>query len=263
MTINRDMCTGYTIASSSEAIEREFQAEFQFTYEKRYHTHGGLALPVICGGEETKIVAFRWGLVPHWSKKPLSYHIINTDARDIVRDPVGKVLVRRRRCLTPFNCFFIRVRQNDGRKVPYVVYDGKQRIMSFASIWDVWQSHDKSTIIHSFSIITTRACKRLERFTRTMPVIIPPSRRRRYLDATAHLNRIMPMLRPYENDSLNLYPVTDLLNDFSINSRDILLPAGERVYKEYTYEQKVYLKLEGMGSMKDNPDRKPEIRLML
>jgi len=41
------------------------------------------------------------------------------------------------------------------------------------------------------------------------------------------------------------------------------MPVGERVYKEYMYVPKVYLRLDGMGSMKDNPDRKPEIKIML
>ena len=71
------------------------------------------------------------------------------------------------------------------------------------------------------------------------------------------------MLRPKESDSINLYPVSSKVNDFHDNSRDVLLPVGERVYKEFTYVPKVYLKLDGMGSMKDNPDRKPEIKIMM
>ena len=63
--------------------------------------------------------------------------------------------------------------------------------------------------------------------------------------------------------SINLFPVSDKINDLQLNSREVLAPIGQRVYKEYTYAPKVYLKLEGMGDMKDNPDRKPEIKLML
>ena len=71
------------------------------------------------------------------------------------------------------------------------------------------------------------------------------------------------MLRPLESDSMNLYPVSNKINCIDNNTREVLIPVGERVYKEYTYVPKVYLKLEGMGSMKDNLDRKPEIKLMI
>jgi hypothetical protein len=74
---------------------------------------------------------------------------------------------------------------------------------------------------------------------------------------------VMQMLRPSGSDTINLYPVSDQVNIFNNNTRDILLPAGERIYKDVVYEQKVYLKLEGMGSMKDNPDRKPQLKLMI
>jgi hypothetical protein len=94
-------------------------------------------------------------------------------------------------------------------------------------------------------------------------VIIPTGRRRRFLRASTPLNEVMRMLRPLESDSINLYPVSLKVNDFHNNIREVVMPVGERVYKEYTYVPKVYLKLEGMGSMKDNPERKPEIKMMI
>jgi len=257
------MCTRYTIASSVEAIEKEFQAEFQFTFQKVYNAHFGLEMPVICSGVENKIVPFRWGMVPFWSKEPnLKFHNINSPAREIVKSPVYKVPIRRRRCLVPANCFFIWSRAG-AAKIPYVVYDSRHRLLSFAGIWDTWQNAEKTNLIHSFSIITAEPCKRMSNFVGQMPVIIPEGRRRKYLRQSASLMEVMQMLRPTESDTINLYPVSEGVNDFHNNTRDILLPVGDRIYKEVVYEQKVYLKLEGMGSMKDNPDRKPQLKLMI
>jgi len=259
-----EMCTRFTIASSVAAIEKEFQAEFQFAFEKVYNAHFGMELPVILAGEESKIKAFRWGLLPHWSRQPnYNFHNINAPARNIARNPLTRVPIRQRRCLVLANCFFIWSRMESKTKIPLVVYDGKQRIMSFAGIWDSWQNHDRSKMTHSFSIITTIPNKRLRKFTGSMPVIIPQARRRKYLRKSAHLNEIMGMLRPLESDAMNLYPVSGKINDFQNNSREVLLPVGQRLYTEYEYVPRVYLKLEGMGSMKDNPDRKPEFKLML
>ena len=258
------MCTRFTIASNVAALEQEVQAEFQYSYQKIYNAHFGMELPVMLAGEEDKIVALRWGLIPFWAKEPsLKFHNINSPARSIVKNPVYRVPIRRRRCLVLANCFFIWVFTKPGQKVPYVVYDGKQRIMSFAGIWDSWVNDEKSKCIESFSIITTPANKRLQNYTRQMPVIIPPGRRRKYLRPSIPLNEVMRMLRPYESESINLYPVSSKVNDFQNNTREVVLPVGERVYKEYSYVPKVYLKLEGMGSKKDNPDRKPEIKIMI
>lgn len=258
------MCTRYTIASGSRAIENEFQAEFQYTFEKVYNAHFGLELPVILAGEESKIVGLRWGLVPFWSREPnLKFHNINSSARNIVKNAAYRVPIRRRRCLVLANCFFTWVRTDQGKKTPFVIYDDKQRILSFAGIWDTWTNHEKTKIIQSFSIVTAPSIKRLSAYSREMPVIIPSGRRRKYLRQNTPLMEVMRMLRPKESDSINLYPVSSKVNDFQNNSRDVLLPIGERAYKEYTYVPKVYLKLDGMGSMKDNPDRKPEIKIMM
>ena len=258
------MCTRYTIVSSFRTIEQEFQAEFQYTYQKTYHAHFGHEMPVILAGEESRIVGLRWGLIPFWSREPnLKFHNINSSARNIVKNAAFRVPIRRRRCLVLANCFFIWSRTEQGRKMPYVVYDGKQRLMSFAGIWDSWVHPDKTKIIQSFSIVTAPSIKRIWPFSRSMPVIIPPGRRRKYLRQSTPLMDVMRLLRPPESDSINLYPVSEKANNFHENSRDILLPVGQRVYREYAYVPKVYLKLEGMGSMKDNPDRKPVIKIMI
>jgi len=258
------MCTRYTIASSVPALENELQAEFQYSFSKIYNAHFGLELPIILSDEENRIVAHKWGLVPYWAKEPKArFYRINSPARDIVKNPASRVSVRNKRCLVLANCFFVWIRAIDGNKVPHVVYDGRQRIMTFAGIWDEWINMIDQTKLRTFSIVTTHSNKRLKGYTRQMPVIIPPGRRRKYLRTSTHLNEVMRMLRPLESETMNLYEVSSLVNAFDNNSREVIQPTGERVYKEYTYVPRVYLKLEGMGSMKDNPDRKPEIKLMI
>lgn len=258
------MCNRYTIVSSVNAIEREFQSEFQYSFQRAYNAHFGMELPVIRAGAEDKIVALRWGLVPYWAKEPnLKYHNINSPAGNIVKSPLYRVPVRRRRCIVLANCYFSWVLVVKGKKQPFVIFDGKQRLLSFAGIWDSWMNEGRSKIIESFSIITTHPNKRLKKFSKQMPVIIPPGRRRKFLRPATPLNEIMRMLRPLESNSINLYPVSTAVNDFQNNTREVVMPVGQRQYTEYSYVPKVYLKLEGMGSMKDNPDRKPEIKMMI
>lgn len=258
------MCSRYSIVSSAAALEAEFQAEFQCTHRKFYNAHFGLELPVIRSGEDDKIVSSHWGLIPYWAREPnLKFHNINALAKNIVKNHAYRIPIRRRRCLVLANCYFFWARLTNNKKVPFVVYNSKHRIMSFAGIWDIWTNSAKDKCIESFSIITTHASQRLQGYTQRTPVIIPPGRRRKFLRISTPLNEIMPMLRPSDSDTINLYPVSSSVDNFHNNKREVVMPVGERVYKEYTYSPQVYLKLEGMGSMKDNPDRKPELKIMI
>ncbi|MCG8309845.1 MAG: SOS response-associated peptidase [Cytophagales bacterium] len=227
------MCTRYTIAAATKVIENEFQAEFQYAFTPVYNAHFGLDLPVILAGEESKIVRLRWGLIPFWSREPnLKFHNINSSARTIVKNPAYRVPVRRRRCLALANCFFIWTRAAQKIKVPFVVYDARQPLMSLAGIWDSWVNREKTKIIQSFSIITAPSVKRIDPFSRAMPVIIPPGRRRKYLRLSAPLMDVMQMLRPGESDSINLYPVSSKVNDFRNNTREVLSQVGRCMYTD-------------------------------
>ena len=257
------MCVRYVLASKPGAIEKEFQAEFQFQFRPVFNARFGLDLPVITF-EENKITAMRWGLLPYWSKAPdFKYKNINAWSGDVVKNALYRVPLRKHRCLVLANCYYEWIRTPDGRKQPHAIYFADQRLFSMAGLWDEWIDRERRISYHTFSILTTRASKKLRKFTRTMPVIITPSRRRRYLRADLPLQNVTSMLRPLETDRVNLYPVSADINDLNAEHRGLVQPVGQRLFKEYVYKSKVYLKLEGMGSMKDNPDRTSVIKKIL
>jgi putative SOS response-associated peptidase YedK len=257
------MCVRYALASKPKAIEKEFQAEFQFRFAPVFNAHVGQDLPVIAF-EESKIVSMRWGLLPHWSRTPdFKYKNINAWSGDVVKHMLYRRPLRKQRCLVLANCYYLWVRLPDGKKQPHVVYFADQRLFSMAGLWDQWVDRDHGIHYRTFSILTTKANSRIMKFSKTMPVIITPSGRRKYLRPDLPLQEVTRLLRPYETDQVNLYPVSSKINDLNVDHRDLVQPVGQRLYKEYRYEPKVYLKLEGMGSMKDNPDRVPVIKKML
>jgi len=258
------MCVCYALASGTKIIEKEFQAAFQCQHHRCYNARVGNYMPVIKSGQLEKIVSFRWGLLPYWSKtKDMRYRHINANAGEVVKHPVYRVPLRQYRCLVIANCYYEWIIDENGRKTPYLIYFGGERLFSMAGLWDVWTDDSKRICIESFSIITTHANRRLRPYVLRMPVIIPPASRRKYLKSSTSLQEITSMLRPYESDGLNLYPVGPGINDIHATGKDLLLPVGNRIYKEYEYGPRVYLKLEGMGSRKENPDHKPEIKRML
>ena len=257
------MCSRYTLASRPEAVEREFQAEFTSAFDPVYNACPGMELPVILSGEDSRIVRLRWGLVPYWSKSfGGSYQQINAYAGEVVRHPAFRSPLRLKRCLVPANCYLDWLRIAPGR-VPHVVYFGDHRLFSMAGLWDLWIDRITGDRHLSFSLITTHANNRLRPFLRRMPVIIPPSRRRSFLHPGTPVRDIMAMLRPFQSDTVNLYPVSPEINHARTNKRDLLLPVGERLYPEHRYVPRVYLKLEGMGSGKARSGHGSGLKLML
>lgn len=255
------MCVCYALASGSATVEKEFQAVFQYRHSPCCNARVGRRMPVIRLDRSEEIVSLRWGLLPYWSKTPdFRYRHINAVARDLVKNPVYRVPLRRRRCLVLANCYYEWILESDGRRVPYLVYFGGERLFSMAGLWDVWTDRRRQVSIETFSIIVTHASRRLKPFVSKMPVVIPANRRRQYLHPSTPLREITNLLRPYESDRVNLYPVGPGINNIHAGGKALLQPTGQRVYKEYEYVPGVYLKLEGMGSRKDNPDRKPDIK---
>ncbi len=250
------MCSRFVLASKVNPIEKELLADFSFEFHPFFSAHPGGEYPVIFDHSPTVIHRARWGLIPYWSKWKSNSHLSNPFASEIVKHPAYRLPIRKQRCLIPVNCYYAWLRIND-KKQPHVVYIKDQRIFTLAGLYDEWMDKESRERVISFSIISNYANKYLSRYLQTTPVVIPPSRRTKYLKKGVPLNEVMRMLRPYETDQYNLYPVSNEVNKQGVDHKGLVQPIGERLFAEYSYKSKVYLKLEGMGSMKDNPDRKP------
>ncbi len=245
------MCMRYVVASRPDAFEKEFRGEFSYTFVPWYNAHPGLDLPVITSENPRLLQAMRWGLIPHWSKGLHTSQLnINAFSGEIVKNPLYRLPIRQRRCLVMANCYFVWIRSINTPKVPHVVYLEGHRILSFAGLWDEWISPGKTVGTRSFSIITIPACKRISKYQKTMPAIVSPGNRAKYLDQRRHLNEIMSILHTHDTDRINLYPVSFAINDPYLNDRLVIVPAGQRCFPECEYITRYQLKLEGMGNFR-------------
>jgi len=237
------MCSRYALASKVKYIEKELMADFVRTFIPFFNAHPGGTYPVILDCRPEKIQMAKWGLVPYWSKWGDMNYNYNASVMDIVKNSVYRVPIRKRRCLVPANCYYTWIRTNTAKQ-PHVVYIKDQRVFTMAGVYDVWQERSTATdrSITSFAIITGLSNKRIGKFQPTMPVVIPPSRRTRYLKEGIPLNEVMRMLNPFESDLFNLYPVSTKVNNPLENSLGVLKPIGQRLYPEYTYQSKDQLR---------------------
>ncbi|NEQ29033.1 MAG: SOS response-associated peptidase, partial [Microcoleus sp. SIO2G3] len=83
---------------------------------------------------------------------------------------------------------------------------------AFAGLWEHWQDAS-GTEINSCTIVTTSANELMESIHDRMPVILHPQDRDRWLDPDASSSDLQELLRPYESDQMQHYPVSLEVNN--------------------------------------------------
>jgi putative SOS response-associated peptidase YedK len=164
----------------------------------------------------------RWGLVPSWSRGPdPRFRMFNARAETVHTRPAYRSLLRTRRCLVPGEGFYEwqargRVRQ------PYFfsLQDGAPFAM--AGLWDVWRGPD-GTLLQSCVILVTEANPLVARVHGRMPVILSPGAQARWLDPREQdPARLLPLLRPYPERAMRLWPVSRRVNDARQDRPDLI-----------------------------------------
>lgn len=257
------MCGRYVVVSELVAIEKKFnvQTEIPDLFTKNFNIGPGSMAPVITSEEPTQLQFFQFGLTPFWAKKKM--YLFNarsegdhnkendpryTGARGIIAKPAFRRPIRSQRCLVIADCFFEGPKEERLSK-PYLVYlRDKQRPFAFAGIYDQWIDQSTGEINFGHSIITTVPNSVTQQIGHhRSPVILKPKDYSTWLDKDSALERITSLLEPYPGSEMNAYPVSTRVKNPRENDKDLLLPTGERIVKEFDYEIHQSLKLFGMG----------------
>jgi putative SOS response-associated peptidase YedK len=180
-------------------------------------------LVVINDGEANRLERFRWGLVPHWARGPRPRYMINARAETLAEKPTFRNAFRKRRCLVLADGFY--EWQRSGKvKVPFYVRDVSGRPWGFAGVYEVWEDPEEGPVT-TCAIITTEANGTMARVHHRMPAIIRPEDRQLWLDpGVEDPERLLPLLRPYDDDLMEVVPVSDAVNSARNDSPDLIHP---------------------------------------
>ena len=132
----------------------------------------------------------RWGLVPSWTKifdKRLL--LINARAESVLSKPSFRSAIRQRRALVPATGYYEWVKNSDGTKTAFFLYDPDQSCLGFAGLYEWWKAPEDLQFpgvedgwLCSTTIITKAAVDALGHIHDRMPVIIPSSMTDLWLD---------------------------------------------------------------------------------
>jgi putative SOS response-associated peptidase YedK len=171
---------------------------------------------------ERRLVAARWGFQPFWTDTaptgaPRSW--INARAETAAVSPAFGPALRSTRCLIPAEAFYewdrgVRPRQ------PYAIGPAAHGdLLALAGIWS--RSRQRGV---TAAILTTTPNALVAPIHNRMPVILPRDLLDAWLDPSASLAELEPMMAPAPEESLRMWPVSTEVNRVAADGPELLRP---------------------------------------
>lgn len=216
------MCGRFTLSADYDSLRAAFLLRAALAdYTPRYNIAPGQeVLAITEGSSGREISGMRWGLIPHWAKETKTqYKMINARAETLDQKPAFRDSFLHRRCLIPADGFY-EWKKQDGRKQPMRIVLPDKPVFAFAGIWDCWNAPEGGTV-HSCSIITTTASKRIVDVHDRMPVILDNERQYDTWLKQSEPAALNGLLQPYRGEIV-AYPVSALVNYPKIDSPELI-----------------------------------------
>jgi putative SOS response-associated peptidase YedK len=171
------------------------------------------AAVIVEKADRRAVVAYRWGLVPHWATSASrAARTINARAETVSTSPTFRDSFRRRRCIVPAGGFY-EWRRDGGARLPFHVRGLGGAPLALAGLWAGWHDPETDEVRRTFTIITTTPNERIAPLHDRMPVILAPDSWDRWLDPTlADPAELHGLLVPSDPALLDVYEVTQLVN---------------------------------------------------
>ncbi|MCJ7496766.1 MAG: SOS response-associated peptidase [candidate division Zixibacteria bacterium] len=225
------MCGRYTITVKEEILIQRFKVkEYQGEYFPRFNVAPGQNNPAVLTNEKNNraMLPMRWGLIPSWAKEEaIGNKMINARIETVTEKPSFRTAFSKRRCLVPADGYYEWEKNGKpGKKQPFRIILKSRELLAFAGLWDLWKNPEGETI-HSYTIITTEADELVRKIHPRMPVILRPENEDVWLDPNLHdPNTLMKVLHPYPADLTEMYEISSLVGNPSIDIENCILPAN-------------------------------------
>ena len=221
------MCGRYTLSQSEESIAAAFGITAIPKLLPRYNIAPTQPVPSVLLRNESQrqLQLLHWGLIPSWAKDPsMGAKMINARAETIAEKPSFRSAFRRRRCLIVADGFY-EWQRRDKRKQPYYFRVGAGELFAFAGLWEHWQNAAGDEI-ESCTIVTTDPNDLMQSIHDRMPVILHPQDYDRWLDPATDSSRLLELLRPFEANEMQHYPVSLEVNNPRHDSPNCIQPVA-------------------------------------
>lgn len=226
------MCGRSSLTVTEKELEKRFNASFYSEDLERYNPlpNFNMAptqnLPVITDADPDHINLYRWGLIPFWAKdEKIGYRMINARMETVAEKPAFRQAFRQRRCLWPVDGYYEWIARGK-EKIPYRVILKDKGVYSLAGLWETWKN-EQGEKVFSFTILTQPATPSMEFLHHRMPVILPCEMEFDWLDPDLDPEDFLHNLPPFGTDQLEVYRVSQEVNNVRNNRRELIAPVTE------------------------------------
>ncbi len=196
------MCGRYSLAAPAGRIQAVFGLPALPELLPRFNVAPGSRVPAILADVYgSKLEWFRWGLIPSWAKdKKIGYRALNARAEGIEKKPMFRSAFKRRHCLVPMDGFYEWTRAGKSKKQPWHIRIPETEVFAVAGLWETWRDPETDEELQSVTLITTTPNDFMKPIHNRMPVILPESSWRTWLDTDnvapeEHSGLLVPYVR--------------------------------------------------------------------
>jgi putative SOS response-associated peptidase YedK len=177
---------------------------------------------VVVRDGERRLSAFRWGFAPFWTDGAVgpARSWINARAETAADSSAFGQALRSRRCVIPADAFYEWDRSVTPRQ-PYAIGPAAGGFLALAAIWSGSRDAPPTT-----AILTTTPNALVAPVHNRMPVILPHDFLDAWLDPSAELAELEPMLAPAPEVSLRIWPVSTEVNRVASDGPQLLDPVA-------------------------------------
>jgi putative SOS response-associated peptidase YedK len=222
------MCGRFEIHSPIEIIAKLFAIDsITFDIRPSYNVAPSQNVVAVArNGKKNRLLSCRWGFVPSWSKElKTGFTMINARAETVADNKTYKSAFQDHRCLIVADGFFEWKKQNR-MKIPMYIHLKSGKPMGLAGLYNNWTSPEGEEICTS-TVIVTDANEILAPIHERMPVIIPEEKFGLWLDPEVHDKELLlPLLKPYDSEELEMYPVTAKVNSAKYDNPENIMPVA-------------------------------------
>jgi putative SOS response-associated peptidase YedK len=170
-----------------------------------------------------RLVAMRWGFVPHWYASPTDGPLlINARAETLADKPAFRAACRSRRCLIPATGFYEWTKDGEGQRLPWYIHRRDGAPIAFGAVWQMWGGE---TPMATCAIVTTAANDAISAIHHRMPLILEPGDWPLWLGEAGH--GAARLMTPGGAEVLDWHRVDRAVNSNRASGPELIAPLPE------------------------------------
>jgi putative SOS response-associated peptidase YedK len=223
------MCGRFANKETPASLAEYFQADSEVDFSPSYNIAPSSRIVTVTADaqDHRHLKLMKWGLIPSWAKDPLiGNKLANARGETVAEKPSFRTAFRTRRCIIPASGFY-EWKTEGGKKNPWFISLKSGEPLAMAGIWETWRS-EAGESIETCCIITTDGNELMQPIHDRMPVILDGNQWREWLSPKERQpERLLNILRPYNSDGMQAWPVSRELNRVGVRDDAGLLTPTE------------------------------------